>query len=567
MKRYVILGLMTLFAFVGNFTGNSKKVYPYRWVRVGTGLRSDKDIEKMRKIAQTASQHGLNGILLSAGLDSMDLQSADYYPRLKQVKELCASLGLELIPSFMSVGYGGAVLAHDKNLAAGLPVIDALFVAKNGEARLAADPSVQLANGSFERSTQERLEGFELSGKLGQFLFVDASTSREGRASLRFDNFRNAPEETISVSQEIQIHPYRVYRLSCWVKSENLKPSDPFGDSNFQLKVLGGDERRPLQYENPKLSPTDDWHRVAVGFNSWNYDKVRIVPSVSGGGSGKFWIDDLRLEEVGLVNVLRRPGTPLKVAGESTGMSYEEGRDFVKISDPMMNFHYDHDGPPIRLSPGSRIRDGERLRVSFYHGTFIYNDQTPVCMSEPKLYEIWRTQARLVQQTLAPRYYMLNMDEIRTGGSCEACKKRHMTMGQILGDTLTKQFNLLKEVSPKAEIFVWSDMLDPNHNAEPGRKWYYLAEGNYADSWKYIPQEMNIVCWYYEKRVPSLKHFSGLGFRTMAGSYYDADDLDNPKGWLEALDNTPGACGILYTTWLDKYDLLGAFGDLVSKRE
>jgi hypothetical protein len=51
----------------------------------------------------------------------------------------------------------------------------------------------------------------------------------------------------------------------------------------------------------------------------------------------------------------------------------------------------------------------------------------------------------------------------------------------------------------------------------------------------------------------------------MAGSYYDADDLQNPKGWLEALGASPGACGILYTTWLNKYDLLPAFGDLVSR--
>jgi hypothetical protein len=52
----------------------------------------------------------------------------------------------------------------------------------------------------------------------------------------------------------------------------------------------------------------------------------------------------------------------------------------------------------------------------------------------------------------------------------------------------------------------------------------------------------------------------------MAGSYYDADNLDNPKSWLKALDETPGASGILYTTWLNKYDLLGDFGDLVSNR-
>ena len=194
MKRYLIVGLMILVAFVGNSGGSNKKVYPYRWVRVGSGLRSDQDVEKIRKIAQTASQHGLNGILLSAGLDTLDLQPAGYSQRLKQVKELCASYGLEIIPSFMSVGYGGAVLAHDKNLAAGLPVKEALFVVKNGQAKLVPDPRAQLVNGGFEKSTEDRLEGFELSGKLGEFVIVDSATLREGKASLRFDNFRSAPQ-------------------------------------------------------------------------------------------------------------------------------------------------------------------------------------------------------------------------------------------------------------------------------------------------------------------------------------------------------------------------------------
>ena len=42
---------------------------------------------------------------------------------------------------------------------------------------------------------------------------------------------------------------------------------------------------------------------------------------------------------------------------------------------------------------------------------------------------------------------------------------------------------MLRQVNPKAEIFVWSDMLDPNHNANPARKYYYLAEGTFVDSW------------------------------------------------------------------------------------
>ncbi|MBM3815047.1 MAG: hypothetical protein FJW20_25790 [Acidimicrobiia bacterium] len=67
-------------------------------------------------------------------------------------------------------------------------------------------------------------------------------------------------------------------------------------------------------------------------------------------------------------------------------------------------------------------------------------------------------------------------------------------------------------------------------------------------------------------RNESLAHFSRLGFQTLGASYYDADDLENPKDWLASLDATPGALGIMYTTWQNKYELLAGFGDLVSAR-
>jgi hypothetical protein len=566
MKRLCLVGLLIVCCFLGSHAATSNTVYPYRWVRVGTGLRSDADVEKVRQIAETASKHGLNGILLSAGLDMLDLQPEAYHRHLKQVKEICDRLSLEIIPSFLSAGYGGAVLAHDKNLAAGLPVRDAVFVVHKGEARFQAEPIVRLRNGGFEENNNSGLAGYASMGKLGEVLNLDTQTVREGRQSLLMQNFEKYPENYGRITQVVTVQPYRCYRLSCWIKSEDLKPSDPFGSGNFQLSVLGGDEERPLQFENPKFAPTQDWHQVTVGFNSWGYHSVKIVPSLSGGGKGKFWIDDLQLEEVGLVNILRRPGTPLRVRNEQSGTLYVEGGDYARVEDPKLDFHLTHEGLPIRILSNDRIREGQRLRVSYHHGVFIYSDQVPLCMSEPKLYEIWRNQIRLVHQVLAPKAYFLNMDELRAGGSCEACKRRKLTMGQILGETLTRQYQMVKEVNPRAEVFVWSDMMDPNHNADSAQKWYYLAEGTYVNSWKFVPKDMRIVCWYFEKREASLKHFSSLGFKTMAGSYYDADDLENPRGWLEALDQTPGASGILYTTWLDKYDLLGAFGDLVSRR-
>jgi len=300
-----------------------------------------------------------------------------------------------------------------------------------------------------------------------------------------------------------------------------------------------------------------------MGFNSLDCDTARIYVGVWGGKSGRFWIDDIQIEEVGLLNVLRRAGTPVTVRSEKIGMVCEEGKDFAEITDPRLNFRFDHDAPAIRIHPAGRIKNGEHLRVSYYHGIAINRGQVSACMSEPEVYEIWKNQARLIHEHLAPAKYLLSMDEIRAGGGCRACKERNMTMGQILGDCVTKQAGIIREVNPKAEVFIWSDMLDPNHNAHDN---YYLVEGDFTNSWNYVPKDLVIVCWYYNKRVESLKFFSSLGFKTLAGAYYDGDTLENPRGWLEVLERTPKACGIMYTTWQDKYELLGPFGDLVTGR-
>ena len=559
----VLAGLCCSAAFL---VQSEPKIYPYRWVRLNVALSDDRDLEKVRQIARTASEHGLNGILLSAGLDQLDLKPAAYKTRLAEVKRICEESRLDIIPAIFSTGYGGSLLAHNRNLAEGLPVKDALFRVQGQEASLVPDPPVSVANGGFEKPGTDRLEGFDVSGPFGRVAILDEQVRKNGRTSLRLESFETQPDGRISLSQSVAVRPYRCYRVSCWVKAESLESTDPFGETFFQLEVFGGEEKRKLQWENPRPAPSSEWRQIAVGFNSWGYDRVLLSPSVTGRRNGKFWIDDLQVEEVALVNVLRRPGTPLEVRNGTTGVVYQEGKDFAPVSDPLMNSRYDHPGPSIRLIPGTRIRNGESLRVSFYHPVLVYNGQTPVCMSEPQVYEIWKTQARMIHEALAPRHYFLNADEQRAAGTCRACAERRLTLGELMGDCITRASNLLKEVNPKAEVCVWSDMLDPNHNADD-RKYYYLTSGNFQGSWNHVPKDLIIGCWYYERRDLSLKHFSSLGFRTLAGSYYDADDLQNPTDWLTSLDRTPGAVGIIYTTWLDKYSLLADFGDLVSKRK
>ena len=543
------------------------QTYRDRWVYVSTGLDSDRELQRVEGIARTASEHGLNGILLSAGFDAMDLKSPGDLERLSRLKQTCDHLGVEIIPIGFSVGYGGGVLSHDKNLAAGQPVRGALFVAKEHVATFVADPIVKIANGGFEEVVGDAHHPLVPSSEGRRVLPVgftahgvratlDTTVFHSGKASVRFEDF-SGPEGEVYLAQPLRVHPYRCYRLRAWVKTEGAGP-------RMAIHLLAvAPDGRDLSYMEPPLPETSDWHEVIWGFNSWYADHVEFRVGVSDGKAGKVWVDDVAIEEVGLTNVLRRPGTPLKVRNEKTGALYTEGRDFAAISDPQLNFCWDHEGPAIALLPGSRIRPGDRLRVDYYHGTTIYRDQTTIDMSEPAVYELWQRQIPLIEKYIAPKKYFLSMDEVRVGGFCQTCQRRHLSMAQILGDCVTRQYRMIRAANPRAEVYVWSDMFDPNHNA---KEKYYLIDGSFDGTWKYIPKDLVIGCWYYEKRDLSLGFFSKLGYRTLGAAYYDADDLENPKGWMESLGRTAGAVGIMYTTWENKYQLLPAFGDLISNQ-
>jgi hypothetical protein len=533
------------------------KEYPCRWVFVGGSLRADRDVANIEQIVQTGSEHGINGMVLSTGLDRLDRQPPEYLERLAKLKEFCQAHGVEIIPNIFSAGYGGSVLGYNRNLAAGIPVKDAPFVAKNGEAILYSDGPARMVNGGFEQYEGNQFQGYRLNDKPGEVSFVDTAVFHSGKASLRFENFGRFEHGHARVMQEIEVQPQRCYKLTCWVKTEGLEPRDA-----FRIQVLSPSGRNLAPYD-PGVPATTDWRQVVMGFNSLDQSKVNVYAGVWGGKAGRFWMDDLAVAEVGLLNVLRRPGTPVTLRSEAAGTIYEEGRDFASIKDEQLNFRFDHEPPKIKLLSDGRIKEGERLKVSYYHGMGVNRGQVTVCMSEPEVYQIWEKQAEQMHKYLAPSKYLLSMDEIRAGGACQACQQRHLSMAEILGDCITRQVNILRRANPKTEVFIWSDMLDPNHNAHGN---YYLVEGDYTGSWKYVPKDLTIVCWYYEKRRESLGFFSAHGFKTLAGAYYDGDTLDNPRGWLDVLDKTPQAVGIMYTTWQNKYKLLAPFGDLVRDR-
>src|SRR5208282_1454469 len=235
-------------------------------------------------------------------------------------------------------------------------------------------------------------------------------------------------------------------------------------------RVLVLADNRELAPREFNLPSTTDWRKVSMLLNSLSYDKISLYAGLWGGKGGKVWLDDWTLEEVGPVNVLRRPGTPVTVRSEEGSTTYVEGKDYAPLQDPHLTPWRD-DGEPLalKLVPGSRIGDGERLRVSWYHSMIINDSQVTACMAEPAVYDIFDHEAALLAEHVHPRRVLLNMDEVRMGGTCRACRGRNM--GELLGECVTKQAQILRRHIAGAQVYVWSDMFDPNHNAHGG---YYL---------------------------------------------------------------------------------------------
>lgn len=526
--------------------------YPDRFVWIfGWGLNRDTDVTNITRVLDTAAQHGLDGAVMSCGLDTLDKHDTAYFRRLSAIQQVCERDHLELIPAVFSIGYGGGTLAHDPNLAEGLPVADAPFLVQGGAAKFVADSTAHLVNGGFEDYSGNKFSSFGFCDRPGEISFADTEVKHGGRASLRLENFASDPYGHGRVMQTVRVTPHRCYRVSLWVKTEGLRPA-----SSFRCMALANNQ--DLAPREFNLPATTDWRKISFLFNSLGNDKVNLYAGIWDGKAGKVWLDDWTMEDAGPVNVLHRPGTPVTVRSDDGSTTYVEGRDYAPLASPDFNVWRGDSMPAVlRLLPGSRIKDGQRLRVSWYHPLLINDSQVVVCMAEPEVYQIFYHEAKLLAEHLHPRAVLLNMDEIRMGGTCQACAGRDMA--GLLGECVTKQAAAIRRYSPGARIYVWSDMFDPNHNAHPN---YYLVRGDFTGSWKHVPKDVIMCVWGGTPREASLKFFHEQGFSTLVACYYDADNLDDVKRWMSLAQPLPNVRGFMFTPWTKKYDLLPAFGDL-----
>lgn len=545
------------------------------WFYLPTNLLVDENVDKGIELLNRAAKAGYNGVLLTDSKFSRWHNLPERYVRnVKRLREECRRLKIDCFVAVCPVGYSNDLLNRDPNLAEGLPVVDAPFIVKNG--MLVPEPLAVpiLQNGGFEEARNNRPHqpaNWNFVDEPGLISFIDTETKAEGIASLRMQEPENSSPHNRRALQTLAVTPFQYYHVSLMMKTENY---ESLGDTKVNILAPDG---QSLNWYMPPLKPTQDWRRIDVTFNSLNNDSVNFYVGTWGARKGTIWWDDINIEPAGFVNVIRREGAPLFVKSEDGKTTFTESKDFDTIADQKMgNDPYAgaytawHEHPVVRIPAGSRLAEGQKVLVSYYHMSIIYGEQVGACFADPKFKELLRWQIEQVHKNIEPDGYFMSHDEIRQGGWDKSCLDTGKTPGEMLADNVAWCVQTIKEIDPGKPIAVWSDMFDPTHNAQKTGKYYLVkGEGPWFGSWEKLPKDVIVANWNSGQNVrkESLKHFADRGNPQILAGYYDAKTADTTAeaihSWMRDADAIQKPYGIMYTTWENRYDFLETFAESV----
>jgi len=485
------------------------------WLYYPVDLSRGESLIQLERVWRRAAAAGYRHVLIAdpkfARLGDMP---PTYFANAARAKQLAGQLGLEIVPAVFQVGRSNSLLAHDPNLAEGLPVHGAHFVVHAGEARAVTDPPVAL------RARPD---------------FSDPSVQFTGPVARMSDHAARA-----RFAFRLRVAPFRVYHVSVRIRTAD------YGGRPLVQAMAG---EHALNYlKTLGVRPSQDWTVHDIVFNSLDRTDVTLWFGCWGAARGTVEWTDWRIEEAGLVNVLRRPGAPCTVTG------YQEGRDYQPIRDATLGVtpwpgQYEawHEPPPIRTT----LPEGTRLEVSWYAPAVLFNGQVTCCPSEPATLELLRDEARRVRQLWGAGGAMMMHDEIRALNWDASCRARGRSAGEVLAAHLRDCTALLAG----STAYVWGDMFDPYQNAHAD---YYLVNGDLGGSWEGLDRDVVVVNWNFGRRDDALRFFAERGHRQLIAGYYDGP-LEDARAWLESARRVKGVVGMMYTTWQERYDDLEAF--------
>ena len=163
-------------------------------------------------------------------------------------------------------------------------------VVQQAATRAQSAPAVGVVpNGSFEEMAGKLPRGWRTATWQKSAEFEVDSASRTGTASAKISSKDGADA---SWSTIVAVRPYATYRLSGWIRTENVEP----GAGKGALLNLHNFDR----LQTPALTGTHDWTRVELTFDSAGNDAIQINCLLGGWGRsrGTAWFDDITLEQL-----------------------------------------------------------------------------------------------------------------------------------------------------------------------------------------------------------------------------------------------------------------------------
>jgi alpha-N-arabinofuranosidase len=167
-----------------------------------------------------------------------------------------------------------------------------LCVGRSGLARPAVaerQAANLLPNPSFESQSDGRPAGWQTQTWGGEGTFGYAGAGRTGKHSLMISSQKGADIGWFAV---VPVEPHSTYRLSGWIKTENVRAPSARG------ALLNPHNIQPVATN--AVTGTSDWTRVQVVFDTEGVDQVQVNCSLGGWGlaTGTAWYDDVSLEKL-----------------------------------------------------------------------------------------------------------------------------------------------------------------------------------------------------------------------------------------------------------------------------
>lgn len=546
-------------AFVGGvWAEDGLARFEDRWFYCARSVNAGEDVAFLTNLLDRASAAHFNGMVYAGGLDTYWRWGAASKERFQAVRRFGESRGVEIVPLIWSTGYG-TMTGVDSTLTETKPLNGVPYV-RRGDRLVFEDRDAVIRNADFEEGDAEKNAfaawGIEAPGRIG---YVDETESHSGKRSVRMETAPGKdPYGHARIWQGLKLAPNRRYRFSVWTK---VRGYDTVRSWGFCVQIYNKEKSVSGAGDSGKLIRNlkdGEWRQVSVDFTTGPSGETTVwMGSWSKTATGTFWFDDAKIEALALNELATRAGTPFVVRSAATGREFAAGRDYL---------------PPVRESgawvvkvpAGSAIAEGEAVTVDAYVWARAgIKSQISTCMSDPRLYDLFRKSADGIVEACNPRKWFLSMDEINNGGTCPLCAARKTDMAHIVANCVLRQHEIIRSVRPDAKIYAWSDAFDPWHNA---KEQYGGCQGSFVGIWDLIPRDLSLVCWHFGIRDKDLPFFAARGLGIVAGAYYDAKDVSRDEKWVETLNRTKGATGLLYTTWEGRYGQLENFGNMIWDR-